>query len=364
MRYIQLMFPLLGRQTLRLMLAFFLTSGIGENTALAAPPDNDNFSAATTILFPTATPTINGSTIEATPQSGEPAHTPDNPAHHSIWYQWTAPGEGTPAIISFDTLGSSFDTVLAVYTASDPLLPAVNNLTHVVSNDDNGELLTSKVFFTPIPGTTYYIAIDGFAGDLVYELNVDYGTTVLNWEAVGNIPTRTLTVDVDPAGTGTGTVTGNGTYNIGTWQEISATADPGSTLAGWSCIAVGTLPVNTTDNPLSVLMDRDKTCTAIFNLIPNPRTLTVVKTGAGTVTSTPLGINCGNDCSEIYELNTIITLTATPDADNTFVSWSGGNCTRTQECAVTLDTDITITAIFKKNFPWPMFLPAITKGVQ
>jgi len=43
-------------------------------------------------------------------------------------------------------------------------------------------------------------------------------------------------------------------------------------------------------------------------------TLTVVKTGNGTVTSSPAGINCGTTCSASFARNTTVTLTATPDA--------------------------------------------------
>ena len=38
----------------------------------------------------------------------------------------------------------------------------------------------------------------------------------------------------------------------------------------------------------------------------------------GTVTSAPVGIDCGADCSETYDYNTTVVLTATPDAGFTF----------------------------------------------
>jgi hypothetical protein len=55
-------------------------------------------------------------------------------------------------------------------------------------------------------------------------------------------------------------------------------------------------------------------------------TLTVEKAGAGTgtVTSDDGGINCGTDCDELYEPDTLVTLTATPDEDSVFANWSGG----------------------------------------
>ena len=50
---------------------------------------------------------------------------------------------------------SDFDTLLGVYTGS-----AVNALTEIASNDDNGGP-QSKVQFSAVAGTTYYIAVDG-----------------------------------------------------------------------------------------------------------------------------------------------------------------------------------------------------------
>ena len=57
-----------------------------------------------------------------------------------------------------DTFGSSFDTVLAVYTGA-----SLSTLLEIASNDDAGSL-QSSVSFTATQGTTYFIAVDGFAG--------------------------------------------------------------------------------------------------------------------------------------------------------------------------------------------------------
>src|SRR4029453_7152777 len=56
-------------------------------------------------------------------------------------------------------------------------------------------------------------------------------------------------------------------------------------------------------------------------------TLTVSRSGNGTVTSTPTGINCGNTCAAAYSAGTVVTLTATPQNKNfPFLGWSGGGC--------------------------------------
>lgn len=80
-------------------------------------------------------------------------------------------------------------------------------------------------------------------------------------------------------------------------------------------------------------------------------TLTVTKsgTGTGTVTSSPAGIDCGTDCSEVYNSGTVVTLTATPDAGSTFAGWSGdADCSDGQ---VTMDAVRACTATFNISSP-------------
>src|SRR5205814_7891803 len=78
----------------------------------------------------------------------------------------------------FDTAGSSFDSLLAVYTGD-----RVTNLTLVASNDDtyscaepNRGFHTSRVKFNATAGTTYHIAVDGLTGatgDIVLSWNLN-----------------------------------------------------------------------------------------------------------------------------------------------------------------------------------------------
>ena len=82
-------------------------------------------------------------------------------------------------------------------------------------------------------------------------------------------------------------------------------------------------------------------------------TLTVLKagTGNGTVTSSPAGINCGSDCSETYTKVQKVKLTAKTDANSTFTGWSGGGCSGTKTCTVTVDAAVTVTASFALKTP-------------
>lgn len=87
-----------------------------------------------------------------------------------------------------------------------------------------------------------------------------------------------------------------------------------------------------------------------FELAP---TLTVQKTGTGaadgTVTSNVGGINCGATCSRILAPGTV-TLTANVTNGATFLGWSGGGCSGTGTCIVSVTTAPTaVTAAFSQT---------------
>jgi hypothetical protein len=129
---------------------------------------NDAF--ANRIVLTGASVTTTGTNAGATKETGEPAHA-GNAGGKSVWWTWTAPASGT---VTIDTTGSTFDTLLAVYTGS-----SVTALTAVTggSNDDNpaGGMTTSKVTFSVTAGTVYQIAVDGYAaaaGSITLHINL------------------------------------------------------------------------------------------------------------------------------------------------------------------------------------------------
>jgi hypothetical protein len=82
-------------------------------------------------------------------------------------------------------------------------------------------------------------------------------------------------------------------------------------------------------------------------------TLSVTKagTGSGTVTSSPIGINCGLTCSYDFAANSVVTLTATPTSPSTFGGWSGASCSGTGTCIVTMSSAQSVTATFNAAPP-------------
>jgi hypothetical protein len=94
----------------------------------------------------------------STREAGEPFHAGTAGAR-SLWWRWSPTASG-PVLI--DTAGSSFDTVLAVYTGSH--FPALTNIAAV---DDvptpSGLRRQGYVSFNAVGGTSYRIAVAGYS---------------------------------------------------------------------------------------------------------------------------------------------------------------------------------------------------------
>ena len=80
-----------------------------------------------------------------------------------------------------------------------------------------------------------------------------------------------------------------------------------------------------------------------------PVTLTVSVSGSGTVTSSPAGISCSGYCSANFGSGTVVTLTATPASGYVFSGWSGGGCSGTGACSITLTQATTVYASFTQS---------------
>lgn len=121
----------------------------------------------------------------ATKESGEPAHA-GNAGGKSLWYQWTAPAN---LFITFDTLGSDFDTLLAVYVGN-----SLGALNEVASNDDAAnDVRASSLSFAATQGTTYRIAIDGYraaAGNIVLNFDADAPAVTSFTPGAGTVGTQ------------------------------------------------------------------------------------------------------------------------------------------------------------------------------
>jgi hypothetical protein len=79
------------------------------------------------------------------------------------------------------------------------------------------------------------------------------------------------------------------------------------------------------------------------------RQLSINKVGNGTITSSDGLINCGTDCSELYNNEVPVTLSAFPAEGYSFDRWTGCNSMSGSTCSVTMTSNRSVTAIFILN---------------
>jgi uncharacterized repeat protein (TIGR02543 family) len=126
---------------------------------------------------------------------------------------------------------------------------------------------------------------------------------------------------------------------------VTLTANPPSNgvFNGWSGACSGT------QSTCTVTVNGALNVTATFTTV---YTLSVARSGSGTVTGTPNGefgtfINCGSSCSAKMQQGTAVTLTAMPAAGASFLGWSGACSGTAPTCAVTIAGDTKAQASFK-----------------
>lgn len=159
----------------------FTNVPIGAYQLSAVATDNRGLSATSTVVNVTVNPGSTnfsdsfagrgviqgvtnfstGSNAGATLEAGEPGHWKFNAGGRSVWLSWPAAGVG---YVTIDLVGSTFDTLLAVYTNSPGASPTVSNLVKIAENDDTFGLQSQVVFTNFVPGTVFQIAVDGYSG--------------------------------------------------------------------------------------------------------------------------------------------------------------------------------------------------------
>lgn len=180
------------------------------------------------------------------------------------------------------------------------------------------------------------------------------GSCVVTLTAATSV-TATFTLDrhdlmVSKLGGGAGTITSapagincgatcTAAFDHGTPVTLTAAPAVGSTFVGWSgagCSGTGTC---------TITMNAAESVSALFSL--QSFTLSVGQSGggAGTITSSVGGINCGASCATLLDFGTVVTLTATPAVSSTFAGWSGA-CTGLGTCTFTIGAATSVTAAF------------------
>ena len=296
----------------------------GQVSLSSTIPANNNFANATTISGINGP--ASGYNFYANKEAGEPNHA-GNTGGKSIWWLWTAT---STEMVTFDTFGSSYDTLLAVYTGN-----SVGSLSLIASNDNSGGA-QSKVAFPGISGTTYRIAVDGAgaaAGNVTLNWHVNTHPTAIitspanngAFNAPANIVITADTVDSD----GTiiqvdfyenATLLGSAANSPYTFDWISvpsgsysltsvATDDSGATTT--STVVNVTVSSNTTNDPPGFTRGADQTVAQNAGLQTVSGWATAISAGPPDESGQVLDFIVSNDCASCFSLQPAITANGT-----------------------------------------------------
>lgn len=123
-------------------------------------------------------------------------------------------------------------------------------------------------------------------------------------------------------------------FQLGKAITLEAAADPGSAFVEWTgCDSVAGTACHLNFNGA-------RTVGAVFTKVQHSLTINKAGTGGGSVSCN------GGACAGSYPEGATVTLTAAPDSGSTFAGWSGGGCSGSGSCAVTINADTTVAATF------------------
>lgn len=238
--------------------------------AAQGAPLNDAFAQAT--VLDGTSGIAAGWNLNATLEAGEPAHAATS-GGKSVWWQWTPAASGTA---SFDTHGSGFDTVLAVYTGS-----GVAVLAEAASNDNDGSVgNASGLSFAATAGTTYRIAVDGKSAasgavQLAWTLQQ---VQSIAFNPIGDMPVNSAFSLSATASSGLAV-----TFSSQTQTVCTVTGDVVSSIAGGTC----TIAANQAGNAGYAAAP---TVTRSFNVTLLAQTISFAAVAGQTLGAAPFGV--------------------------------------------------------------------------
>jgi len=143
----------------------------------------------------------------------------------------------------------------------------------------------------------------------------------------------TLTINVSPEIGGSFTLNNTGPYYYGDVVQLEAVPNAGWSFSYWTGDLTGS------QNPTTIVIDGNKTVTAVFT--QNQYTLTITIIGNGTVIAAPE--------KTTYTYGETVTLTATADPGWSFAGWSGDITSNDNPLIVTMDGNKSIIATFTQD---------------
>jgi len=178
-------------------------------------PANDNFANATVVKAVPFTDAVDNSsaTTETTDPTPPCITNSTNPRTKTVWYVYTSGANGP---VTIDTIGSSYDTTLSVWTAVGGAGASLQ-FANVACNDDiiRGVVTQSQLTFSASAGITYYVMIASFGPpDPLHDQAG--GKTVIH-----------VTTSVNPSALSAAPVLGTVTAGSPTSFAVSNTPQPG-----------------------------------------------------------------------------------------------------------------------------------------
>lgn len=159
-------------------------------------------------------------------------------------------------------------------------------------------------------------------------------------------------VPLDVVVTGSGRVTSqpvgidcpgscSASFDENTVVELFASPEPGFEFLGWSGACLGAASC-------TVTLAAAREVGAAFASISPRFDLDVTRIGNGYVSSTPGGIDCGNECSAGFDQGTSVQLSAASATGWRFSQWTG-DCTGSGACSVTMNGARQVEAVFVRQ---------------
>ncbi len=288
-----------------------------HNMVPALPPANDACANAIVVCPGTYTGTTSGATLDGSVSCDGSSPGPD------VWYKYTPASAGS-ATFSLCTSSTTWDSVLSVHSGC----PGTSTNQLNCSDDDCGGTGTHGTITRSVTaGTNYWIRIGGYS-------NVSGPFTLVITGPACQTVNYTLTTSV----TGSGSIALNppgGSYASGTSVQCTANAASGWHFDHWT----GDLTGST--NPSTIVMNSNKSITAVF--VQDQYTLTafISPAGEGTVTLNPPG--------GTYLSGTTVQLTAAGIAGWHFDHWTGDLTGATNPSNILMNGNKSVTAVFVQD---------------
>ncbi|HEX4265249.1 MAG TPA: Ig-like domain-containing protein [Verrucomicrobiae bacterium] len=300
-------------------------------------PANDNFTNA--IVLTTSTNiSVLSTNILATKEPGEPKHAGNN-GGHSVWWKWTAPGNG---VVTINTINSTFNTLLGVYTGG-----SVSNLTQVAANDDNSSRGdgSSQVHISVLAGTEYEIAVDGKnSATGVIQLNLSFSPDI-------KAPTVSITSPKSGAKLTNSTVNiqGKASDNLNValvqfrLENAQGTNDYQNATGtnSWTGTVTGLIPGPNTIRVRAVDISGNESTAS--------STVTYVVVSPISVTSTGTGTFSPNLNGQLLDVGATYKITAKPGAGQVFANWTGTITNTSAALTFIMQSNMVLQANFVPN---------------